>query len=197
MQQGFRYFVVHKPYGMESQFKRNHPGLLLADLDFTFPEGIHAVGRLDKPSEGLLLLTTNKKITKLLFQSTVPHRRTYLVQVRGAVSAEQLRELQAGVRIRLSTDEYYTTPPCEVEFAEASSFPAPLPEPYAPTTWLTITLTEGKFRQVRKMMTAIRHRCLRLIRISIEDLVLADLPPGVVRELNEEEFFNQLKLERS
>lgn len=198
MQQPFRYFMIHKPYGMESQFKRNHPGALLGDLHFSFPEGTHAVGRLDKPSEGLLLLTTNKKITNLLFKSVVPHKRTYLVQVKGIVSEESLHKLRTGVSIRVSGDEYYQTPPCEATVAEQPVFPSPKPFPftYMPTTWLTITITEGKYRQVRKMVTAIGHNCIRLLRTSIEDLELGTLPPGGVQELEEEEFFRKLKLEK-
>lgn len=192
-----RYFVVHKPYGMESQFKKNVPGLLLGALSFSFPEGIHAIGRLDKPSEGLLLLTTNKKITRLLFQNPVPHRRTYLVQVRGKVSAEKLHELRSGVTIKLkgSSGQSYSTPPCEAEEVSTTLFPPPRPlSPFAQTSWLKITITEGKFRQVRKMVAAINHRCLRLLRISIEDLELGSLPAGAVHEIAEADFFRLLKL---
>ena len=77
-----RYFLVNKPYNMVSQFVSSHDVRLLGDLNFDFPEGTHAIGRLDQNSEGLLLLTTNKKITKLLFQGPIPHKRTYLVQVK-------------------------------------------------------------------------------------------------------------------
>lgn len=195
MQQAHRYFVVHKPYGMESQFKPNYPGALLGDLDFDFPEGTHAIGRLDKTSEGLLLLTTNKKITKLLFQSAVPHRRTYLVQVRRIVSAERLEQLRTGVQIRISGDEWYTTPPCDVTITEPPPYPSPrnLP-PQLQSTWLRLTITEGKFRQVRKMVAAIHHPCIRLIRESIEDLYLDDLAAGAVRSLAEDTFFRLLRL---
>jgi 23S rRNA pseudouridine2457 synthase len=193
-----RYFMIHKPYGMESQFKLNHPSFLLGDLQFSFPEGIHAVGRLDKPSEGLLLLTTNKKITKLLFESSVPHKRTYLVQVKGIVSDERLQELQTGVRIRISGDHYYTTPPCGVTIAEPPDFPSPkFLSPRVKTTWLNITLTEGKYRQVRKMVAAIRHGCIRLIRTSIEGLELGSLQAGEVQELGEDVFFEKLNLDLS
>lgn len=187
--------MVHKPYGMESQFKENFPSALLGDLAFAFPEGTHAIGRLDKPSEGLLLLTTNKKITKLLFESAVPHRRTYLVQVKYSVSDERLKQLQTGVTIRVDGGGYYTTPPCQAERADAPPFPSPKPYPDLPEhTWLQLTITEGKYRQVRKMVAAIGHRCLRLIRISIEDLKLENLQPGAVKEVGEEQFFQLLKL---
>jgi 23S rRNA pseudouridine2457 synthase len=76
-----RYFMLHKPTNMVSQFIGAERVRLLKDLDFNFPEDTHAIGRLDSDSEGLLLLTTNKKVTKLLFKSKVPHKRTYLVKV--------------------------------------------------------------------------------------------------------------------
>ncbi|RYF85329.1 MAG: rRNA pseudouridine synthase [Chitinophagaceae bacterium] len=192
-----RYFALHKPYGTESQFISNYEGPLLGDLSVPFPEGTHAIGRLDKPSEGLLLLTTNKKITRLLFQSAVPHRRTYQVQVKNVVSHESLAQLRNGVSIRISGDYWYNTPPCEVEIIPPSSFPSPLPNAYpVKSTWLQLTITEGKFRQVRKMVAAVRHPCIRLLRISIEDLELGNLAAGAVREVSEPDFFRLLKLQQ-
>jgi 23S rRNA pseudouridine2457 synthase len=193
-----RYFIINKPYNMVSQFISSHKVGLLGDLDFNFPKGIHAIGRLDNHSEGLLILTTNKKVTKLLFESKIPHRRTYLVRVNNIVSPESLYQLQTGVSIRIKGGVDYTTPACEVEIVAhpENLFPhqKELRE-YVPHTWLRITLNEGKFHQVRKMVTAVHHRCKRLIRESIEDLKLGDLQPGCVRELDEAYFFEQLKLD--
>jgi 23S rRNA pseudouridine2457 synthase len=183
---------------MESQFISPHAGPLLGDLSFSFPPGSHAIGRLDKYSEGLLLLTTNKKITALLFEGPVRHKRTYLVQVKHKVTETGLAQLRSGVAIRISDAEYYTTPPCEAHIVEPSHFPSPRPfPPYVENTWLSITITEGKFRQVRKMVAAIRHRCMRLIRTSIEDMELGNLQPGTVKEVDETTFFTQLKLKAS
>ncbi len=182
---------------MVSQFVSPDKVGLLTAINYNFPEGIHAIGRLDNHSEGLLILTTNKKITKLLFESKIPHKRTYLVQVRDLVTPETLRKLQNGVNIIIKGGENYTTTPCEVLIVEkpvnlykrADEFLERLP-----STWLLITLTEGKFHQVRKMVDAVRHRCKRLIRISIENLLLENLQPGEVREIEEKEFFLKLKL---
>jgi 23S rRNA pseudouridine2457 synthase len=182
---------------MVSQFVSPDKVGLLKDLPFIFPEGIHAIGRLDHHSEGLLILTTNKKVTKLLFESKVPHKRTYLVQVRDVVTEEKLKLLQTGVTIRVKGGGFYTTSPCEVLIVDKpinlynreNEFKEGLPN-----TWLTITLTEGKFHQVRKMTDAVRHRCKRLIRLSIEDLALNDLQPGEVKEIEEKDFFEQLKI---
>lgn len=196
-EQTHRYFVINKPYKMVSQFVSPDKVRLLGAIDFEWPEGTHAIGRLDNESEGLLILTTNKKVTKLLFQGPVPHKRIYLVRVKNVVSPESLAQLRNGVTIRVGTDEYYTTPPCEIQIVDP---PANLPNhqrerrEYVAHTWLTMTLYEGKFHQVRKMVAAVNHPCKRLIRLSIEDLELGDLPPGSVRELEETDFFNKLHI---
>jgi 23S rRNA pseudouridine2457 synthase len=192
-----RYFILNKPYNMVSQFVSSHAVNLLGDMGFPFPEGIHAIGRLDNLSEGLLLLTTNKKITRLLFEGAIPHKRTYLVLVNNAVTEERLQQLRNGVRFRIRGGEYYTSIPCNAEIIDNPSLS--FTSPYIMTdkityTWLRITLTEGKFHQVRKMVAAIHHRCKRLIRVSIEDLVLGDLQPGAIKEIAEEDFFRLLKL---
>ncbi|MBX2904741.1 MAG: rRNA pseudouridine synthase [Taibaiella sp.] len=194
---GHRYFVLNKPQRVVSQFTGNDDVDMLGTIDFHFPEGTHAIGRLDSMSEGLLLLTTNSKITKLLFESRKPHRRTYLVRVRNKVTSETLQQLRTGITIRIKDGEYYTTPPCEVDIVEQPEnlFPHQLElRDYVAHTWLTISLYEGKYHQVRKMVFAAGHRCQRLIRTSIEDLELGTLAPGAVREMEEKEFFELLKL---
>jgi 23S rRNA pseudouridine2457 synthase len=191
------YFIINKPYDMVSQFVSSHEVRMLGDLGFPFPEGTHPIGRLDNHSEGLLILTTNKRVTKLLFQGETTHRRTYLVKVKYVVGSESLERLRKGVEIRVRGGGYYVTAPCEAEV---------IPEPeglfthayeltdYVPYSWLRLTLTEGKFHQVRKMVAAVGHRCIRLIRVSIEDLRLEGLEAGGTREVEEELFFKQLKI---
>ncbi len=193
-----RYFIINKPYKMVSQFVSPDKVNLLGDLDFDFPEGTHAIGRLDNNSEGLLLLTTNKRVTKLLFESDTPHKRTYLVQVEKVVNEERLRQLQTGISIRVKGGGYYTTTPCEVEIVQKPIDLPPRGHAFRedlPQTWLLITLTEGKYHQIRKMVSSVYHHCKRLIRVSIEDLELGDLQPGCVREVEEEEFFKKLKID--
>ncbi len=192
-----RYFVLNKPYNMVSQFASSHTVRLLGDLGFNFPEGIHAIGRLDQNSEGLLLLTTNKKITKLLFQGVVPHTRTYLVQVKNVVSPETVIKLSDGVAISAPNGSQFITTPCKVTLVNKPDnifeFGKPLHEKVK-TSWLQITLTEGKFHQVRKMVAAVNHKCLRLIRIAIEDIHISEMQPCDVIELKEDIFFSLLKL---
>ena len=192
-----RYFIVNKPYNMVSQFISTHNVGLLGDLDFDFPQGIHAIGRLDNHSEGLLILTTNKRVTRLLFLADTPHKRTYLVQVKNKISEEKLERLRTGISIRIKGGVYYTTPAGDVkviEHPEKLYKYATDSSMYGEHTWLQITLTEGKYHQVRKMIGAIHHRCKRLIRISIENLLLDDLAPGHVKEFKENDFFKKLKI---
>lgn len=195
---GHRYFIINKPYKMVSQFVSSHKVGLLGDLDFSFPEGIHAIGRLDNLSEGLLILTTNKKVTRLLFQGEVPHKRVYLVRVTNIVTDESLQRLRTGVTIRVKGGADYMTPPCEAEIVEHPEHLLPHQmelRAQVPHTWLMITLYEGKFHQVRKMVAAVHHQCRRLIRVSIEGLQLGDLQPGCIREIEEESFFSQLNID--
>lgn len=192
-----RYFLLNKPIDMVSQFVSTHQVRLLTNIDFEFPEGTHAIGRLDQMSEGLLLLTTNKKVTKLLFQGARPHVRTYLVQVKNKVSPTTLQTLQNGVPISAPNGTTYITAPCKVELVEPPKTiwdnGIQLHEKQL-TDWLRIELTEGKFHQVRKMVAAMHHRCIRLVRWSIEDIAVESIAPGQVKEVTEEFFFNALHL---
>jgi 23S rRNA pseudouridine2457 synthase len=195
-----RYFAINKPYNMLSQFVGGHRGLrMLGDLGFPFPEGTHALGRLDFHSEGLLLLTTNKAMTKILFNPLAAHQRTYLVNVYRAVSDDTITQLEQGVSIRIKGGGDYVTSPAKV-----ARHPRPpglvritheLREDIT-QDWLSITLTEGKYRQIRKMMQAVYHPCHRLIRLSIGGLLLGDLPSGAVREMSEQEFFDEIGISR-
>ena len=194
-----RYFIIHKPRDMVSQFVSSHKVKLLGDLDYTFPEGTHAVGRLDNNSEGLLLLTTNKRVTKLLFESDVPHKRTYLVQVRHVVTDATIERLRSGVSIRIKGGGDYITEPCEASVVEDPTIYLPITsdiKEYYPNSWILITLTQGKFRQVRKMVAAVKHQCKRLIRVSIEDMTLENLQPCEVKEIEENDFFEKLKISK-
>lgn len=183
---------------MVSQFKSVENVRLLGDADFDFPEGTHVIGRLDSLSEGLLLLTTNKKVMKLLFEGSTPHKRTYLVRVTNIITPEKVAQLREGVTIRVRGRGEYKTEPCEVELLDTP--PDVLPyqleqNAYIPHSWLKMCLYEGKRHQIRSMVAAVKHECRRLIRISIEDVILGDLAPGCVREVEEALFFKLLKID--
>ncbi len=180
---------------MVSQFVSTHAVGLLGDLDFEFPEGTHAIGRLDKDSEGLLLLTTDKKVTRLLFLAEQPHLRSYLVMVQNEITPATFQLLKEGIPIKIKEGENYIAKPAAIRIinnpSELYSFAPDHREKYA-HTWLLITLTEGKYRQVRKMVLAARHRCLRLVRLSISNIQLESLKPGEVKELDRATFYGLL-----
>ena len=178
---------------MVSQFVSSDKVNLLSQIDFSFPEGTHAIGRLDKDSEGLLLLTTDKKITRLIFSKEKKHTRSYLVMVRSYVNEETFQLLKSGVVIKIKNGEDYLAKPHSlIRVADPISlypWSADFREAY-PHTWLLISLTEGKYHQVRKMMLTLRHRCLRLIRLRIENLTIDGIGPGKVKELDSETFYH-------
>ena len=181
---------------MVSQFISSHDVKLLGDMDFEFPEGTHAIGRLDSPSEGLLILTTDKTVTRKLFLAAEAHTRSYLIMVQHEMTPETLLQLQKGVSIPINGTEFYLAKPYSVKIINDPTSLynyATDPREIYPHTWLLITLTEGKFRQVRKMVIAVKHRCLRLIRLSISDILLNDLAPGEVKEFGEEEFYRLMQ----
>ncbi len=198
----YRYFMIYKPYGMLSQFSEETPGqITLAALKPVLPGGVYPVGRLDKDSEGLLLLSDDPSLNHRLLDPRFRHRRTYWVQVEGIPSADALRQLQHGVGIKTDKGRYLTLP-AEVKILELAP---PVPDRHPPvrfraaipTSWIELTLTEGKNRQVRRMCAAVGFPVLRLIRIRIGQLELGELEPGQVWELNRGELFRLLGIETS
>ena len=168
--------LFNKPYGVLSQFtpEAGHRAL----NEFGFPAGVYAAGRLDHDSEGALLLTDNGKLVKKLLDPKFEHPRTYLVQVDGQITQEALQQLSKGVVIN-----GYRTKPCKAEMAvpPADLWERVPPIRYRaaiPTSWIKMTLIEGKNRQVRHMTAAVGFPTLRLIRVQIGDIALGDLKPG-------------------
>ncbi|KOS05657.1 pseudouridine synthase [Flavobacterium akiainvivens] len=181
-----RHFIIYKPWGYLSQFtynlKRNKK--LLGELH-DFPEGTMAIGRLDEDSEGLLLLTTDGMMSEIVRSKKV--EKEYYAQVDGLVTPLAIEQLQNGVEIGFKGTKY-TTLPCK-----ATAIPAPdLPqrskkirdERHGPTSWISITVTEGKFRQVRKMTSAVGFPTLRLVRVRVGNTFLNNLQPGQVHEVD-------------
>lgn len=192
-----RYFAIYKPYKMLSQFVRMPKKRCLADLDFEFPSGANALGRLDENSEGLLLISNDKKLNLKLLKPENEHKRVYWVQVQWKVTQEALKKMEEGILIRLEKGAYLTRP-CKVKVIDTPlHLPARERRPVKAeldTCWLEMELTEGKFHQVRKMCAGINHQVLRLIRVSIEDLKLPEYTPGKVTELYRDEVYSLLKI---
>jgi len=181
----FKYFILHKPYGVLSQFTDKHGRKTLADL-FDFSKEVYPVGRLDMDSEGLLLLTNDKRLTDFLLNPENSHEKEYFVQVENIPTEEDLENLRSGVII-----EKKKTLPAKVKLIDDPGFPPRIPpvreRKSIPDCWLSITITEGRHRQVRKMTAAINHPTLRLVRVRIKNFLLNDLKRGGVRELKAKE----------
>jgi 23S rRNA pseudouridine2457 synthase len=182
---------------MVSQFISPHTKRLLGDLDYKFPEGTNAVGRLDDDSEGLLILTTDRSLTSRLLHPDRKHVRRYVVQVEKVVTEAALEKLRTGVEILVQGKGAYFTQPCEVNIIEKPAYLTERGHEFRkdlPQSWLEIILREGKNRQIRKMCSGVRHDCKRLIRTHIEDLTIEDMLPGEVREIEQAELFRLVKM---
>ncbi|NQX80955.1 MAG: pseudouridine synthase [Flavobacteriaceae bacterium] len=178
-------FKLFKPYGYLSQFtsqqtKRTNKKMLGSLYDF--PEGTMAIGRLDEASEGLLLLTTDGKTSQYIRSNKI--EKEYYAQVDGLIDDIAIQKLTNGVDISTETG-IYRTKECKVELLENTP---KLPERakkirderHGPSSWVSITLREGKFRQVRKMTAAVGFPTLRLVRVRIGTITVNDMNAGDV-----------------
>jgi 23S rRNA pseudouridine2457 synthase len=181
----YRYLIFNKPYGVLTQFTDadgNRPTL----KNYINVPSVYAVGRLDQDSEGLLLLTNNGIVQHKLTDPKFHHPKTYWAQVEGIPTSEAISQLEQGVNIQT-----YKTRPAQVKVLQNQDIPPRHPpirfRAHIPTTWLEITLTEGKNRQVRKMTAAVGFPTLRLMRVQIGNLKLNQLAIGQWRDLTEQE----------
>jgi 23S rRNA pseudouridine2457 synthase len=180
-----RYVVLNKPYDVMCAFTDAEGRPTLAD--YVDVPGVYAAGRLDRDSEGLLLLTSDGWLGHRLTHPRFRHRKVYLVQVERMPDDTALAALRQGVVIKGRQ-----TAPAEVELLPAAPGlpPRPVPIRYrknVPTAWLRVTLTEGRKRQVRRMTAAVGHPTLRLVRVAIGPLEVGELAPGAWREVTEAE----------
>jgi len=183
-----RHFILNKPYGYLSLFVYNQTGrkkTKLLGAFYDFPDKTMAIGRLDEKSEGLLFLTTDGKVSEQVRSKLV--EKEYYVQVDGLITDEAIESLQTGVEISLDGEKYTTLPGKALRLEPKPNFPERSrrvrDDRHGPTSWLSITITEGKFRQVRKMTSAVGFPTLRLVRVRIGAVILGDLSDGEVREV--------------
>lgn len=192
------YYVIYKPYGVLSQFTREAPHhRTLADL-YDFPKDVYPVGRLDQDSEGLLLITNDKRLNSKLLDPRWSHERAYWVQVEGIPNEEALTRLNNGVNIRIKKRDYRTRPARAQMLVPIPALPDRDPpirvRKSVPDSWIELRLTEGKNRQVRRMCATVGFPVLRLVRGGIENLTLGDMQPGDVREWEAPALLRALKL---
>lgn len=194
-EENHRYFKIYKPYGYLSQFKyelsNRKSKKTLQELG-DFPEGIMSVGRLDEDSEGLLLISTDGKFSFDIRQKSI--EKEYWVQVDGVITKEAVENLKNGVLISVEKEKYKTLP-CKAELMSEPDIPVRAKkirdERHGPTSWVSITITEGKFRQVKKMTAAVGFPTLRLMRYRVDIFTSEDMKAGEVQEISVEEFYKR------
>jgi 23S rRNA pseudouridine2457 synthase len=175
------YFLIYKPFQVLSQFTSTEGKLCLKDI-LHVPTDVYPVGRLDYDSEGLLLITNDKTINQQLLNPVFAHQRTYWVQVEGAITEAAIAQLSKGVSINVD-GKIYKTKPAQLEILP-DSLEVPERNPpirfrkSIPTSWVSIQITEGKNRQVRKMFAQVGFPVLRLIRAKLGKYSVHQMQPG-------------------
>lgn len=191
-----RYFKIYKPFQALTQFTSEGNKKCLKDF-FDVPSNVYPVGRLDYDSEGLLILTNDKKLNHLLLHPRQKHTREYWAQVEGEATDAQVEKLKSGVTITINGKEYVTQK-CDATIFHPENIPERNPpiryRKSVPDSWLKIILTEGKNRQVRKMTAAAGLPTLRLIRHRIEELSIEKMWPGDMIEISKQDLYNLLHI---
>lgn len=185
-----RHFIIFKPYGFLSQFESNdskQQSKKFLGCLHDFPKGTMAIGRLDEKSEGLLLLTTDGKISDHINSRKV--EKEYYAQVDGDISEEAIQQLKTGVEIGFDGGKYKTKPCKAFKLEQVPNLPNRgkkiRDDRHGPTSWVSVILNEGKFRQVRKMTSAVGFPTLRLVRVRIGDILIKNMQAGDVVEVNQ------------
>ncbi len=175
------YYWFYKPFQVMCQFSKERDKTTLANCLANIEKDVYPVGRLDYDSEGLLLLTNDKSITTALLHPSRKHERTYYVQVEGNITEAAIQQLSQGVTINIQ-GKSYTTLPAKASIIAAPQLPERVPpiryRKEIPTSWISLTLTEGKNRQVRRMTAAVGFPTLRLVRYSIGQYTIDGLDAG-------------------
>ncbi len=184
----FKYYAIYKPFGYLSQFVCEHKNKkLLGDL-YKLDDDVMPIGRLDEPSEGLLLLSNNGQFHQYLLAHQV--EKEYWVLVEGDVTDATISLLEEGIDISHQSILYKTKPAKVKRIADEDAnfferYPRVRYHKYNPHTWLSITLKEGRFRQVRKMTAVVGHPTLRLVRMRVGNYqITTQTPIGHIEEIN-------------
>jgi 23S rRNA pseudouridine2457 synthase len=196
------YYITYKPYLVLSQFSLNPSEIqqgnrkqTLKDL-FDLPKDVYPVGRLDYDSEGLLILTNDSSLNHRLLHPRFAHEREYWVQVEGEITDTAIHHLQSGISITVDGKPYKTKKAIAQRFTSLPDIPPRNPpirfRKSVPDSWLRLSLSEGKNRQVRKMTAAVGFPTLRLIRYRIGELTIDDMKPGDICEVDRTKVYAKL-----
>lgn len=182
-----KYYIINKPYGTLSQFSEEGGHPTLASL-YQFEKDVYPVGRLDRDSEGLLILTNDKTLNQKLLNPKAKKTKTYLVQVDNDITLEALNQLVIGVEIRIKKNFFLVKATRASKVSEPEWLKERVPpvryRASIPTSWVEIVINEGKNRQVRRMLAKVGFPVLRLIREEISGLHILDLGQKVVKQVD-------------
>lgn len=191
-----KYFLFHKPYKILSQFTSVDGNRGIAEI-LDMPKDVYPVGRLDLDSEGLLLLTNDRKLNDALLNPRWNHGKTYWVQLDGEINDDAINQLQNGLELNIK-GTVHKTKPAKVRRLDtpllAERDPPVNIQKYPNTSWIELVLTEGKNRQVRRMTAKVGFPTLRLVRVGIEQLSLGDLAAGSVTMISRNAIYKKLKI---
>jgi 23S rRNA pseudouridine2457 synthase len=197
----YSYIVFYKPFDVLTQFTKERPEhKTLADY-IQADKDIYPVGRLDKDSEGLLLLTNDKRMNEAILSPDKKLKKTYMVQIENQIQEKELEMLRTGVDIQVD-QKTYRTQPCNVKLlAKPPALPERIPpvrfRKSIPTSWILMTISEGKNRQIRKMCAKVGFPVLRLVRVQMANLTLGKLLPGQHVNIEQEQLVSMLGIDLS
>ena len=191
----FRYFIIYKPCQTLSQFTSTLNKKTLADY-FSVPKNVYPVGRLDEDSEGLLILTNDKKLNHHLLNPENEHDREYWVQVEGEITNDAVMQMQQGLQLNIKNKTSQTKTSIVTIFNKDPEVRDRIPpiryRANIATSWIKIILKEGKNRQIRKMTAKVGFPTLRLIRVRIVDIELKNMKPATMIELSQKSIYKKL-----
>ncbi|MFT6780390.1 MAG: 23S rRNA pseudouridine2457 synthase [Saprospiraceae bacterium] len=182
----YKYYIFNKPYNVLSQFTKESPHHITLQDFLEIEKDVYPVGRLDKDSEGLLLLTNDNEFKTKLLDPTSNSSKSYWVQVEGFFDEKARFQLEKGVDIKLKSGIYRTksSKVSIIDSPRVEERNPPIRErKNIPTSWIEITITEGKNRQIRKMCASVGFPCLRLIRCKIKSNNFINIGIGKYRAL--------------
>jgi len=190
-----RYFIVYKPYQTLSQFSSALNKKTLADY-FSVPKNVYPVGRLDEDSEGLMILTNDKKLNHHLLNPENEHDREYWVQVEGEITNDAVMQMQQGLQLNIKNKTSQTKTSIVTIFNKDPEVRDRIPpiryRANIATSWIKIILKEGKNRQIRKMTAKVGFPTLRLMRVRIVDIELKNMKPATMIELSQKSIYKKL-----
>ncbi|HYJ64665.1 MAG TPA: pseudouridine synthase [Parafilimonas sp.] len=191
----FRYFIIYKPCQTLSQFTSTLNKKTLADY-FSVPKNVYPVGRLDEDSEGLMILTNDKKLNHHLLNPENEHDREYWVQVEGEITNDAVMQMQQGLQLNIKNKTSQTKTSIVTIFNKDPEVRDRIPpiryRANIATSWIKIILKEGKNRQIRKMTAKVGFPTLRLIRVRIVDIELKNMNPATMIELSQKSIYKKL-----